>query len=949
MTIFTIQWTYYKIYMDMKKFFVLAAALLCVTANGWGQQMQNLPNDPETKVGRLDNGLTYYIRHNDKPAQRAEFYLATNVGAVQEAPDQDGLAHFLEHMCFNGTKNFPGKGILDYLESIGASFGGNVNASTGIEQTVYMLNNIPLVRPGVVDTCILIMHDYSHFVLCEPEEIDAERGVIIEEKRSRNTAGWRMFMESAKYIYGDTPFGHCSLIGSEEQLKTFKPESLTNFYHTWYRPDNQALIVVGDIDVNEVESKIAEIFADIPASENPRAKDPVKIPDNDEPVIGVLTDPENTNTAIQVLWKSEPAPQELNSTAVGLMTDILKDIISMVMDERFSDIAAKPDAPFIYSYLSVGEMCKYMEAASGQTACKDGEALKALEAFLTETEKMSRFGFTDSEIERAKNNILSSFESRANKAETRKNSEFINPMIDNFFDNKSFMDPATAYQMVQMLMPQLQPAIVNQVARSLITKENMVVVVTAPEKDGLVNPTEEEIRSVIEKVRNSDIEDSGAEDIPTEFLDQASLKPAKIKGKAQSYIYGSELYKLSNGVQVILYPTDIQKDQIVLDIYKRGGRSLMADSDLYSFDDNIWGLFNSNSGISDFSQTTVSKMLAGKNLSVTPYINNYTHGVQLNSTPKDIETALQCVNLYFTDPRFDPDEYNQGIKQIEAVLPNLMEQSNYKLQEQMNKTVFDSPRRFTISDEVVEKADLATLERVYREIYTTANGATVVVAGDFKTEEILPLIRKYIGSIKKVGKPCEWSYRGDGFVKENRTNDFKAKMQTPMVTVFQLYNIDKPYSVEAEVSYDALSYILDMVYTATLREDEGGTYGANSSAQVSNAPYEARIMQVVFQTNVDQADKLRKLAVDGLRDIAENGPNGDDFSKTINNMVKKIPENRLRLGYWLSNIEKHEKFGIDYDKEYEAAVSALTPEKVKAAAAEVLGGNFIELIMRPEE
>ena len=284
---------------------------------GWGQQLVDLPNDPATKVGKLDNGLTYYIRHNDKPAQRAEFYLATNIGAIQETPDQDGLAHFLEHMCFNGTKNFPEKGILNWLESIGASFGGNVNASTGVEQTIYLLNNIPLVRPTVVDTCILIMHDYSHFVTCDPVEIDKERGVIIEERRSRRNASWRMHEQSLPYYYGDSKYATCTLIGSQENLQNFKPESLTNFYHTWYRPDNQALIVVGDIDVDEVEAKIKDIFSDIPAPVDPKAKDVIMIPDNEEPVIGIITDPEATTTNIEMFWKSEATPEEYNSTQVG--------------------------------------------------------------------------------------------------------------------------------------------------------------------------------------------------------------------------------------------------------------------------------------------------------------------------------------------------------------------------------------------------------------------------------------------------------------------------------------------------------------------------------------------------------------------------------------------------------------------------------------------------------
>ena len=934
----------------MKKILVIIAMLAGTAALCGAQQIPDLPNDPATRVGKLDNGLTYYIRANDKPAQRAEFYLATCVGSIQEGEGQDGLAHFLEHMCFNGTKNFPGKGIINYLESIGASFGGNVNAGTGVEQTTYMLTNIPLVNESVVDSCILIMHDYSHFVLCQSEEIDAERGVILEEKRSRDTAGWRMHLASNSYIYKGTPYATNTLIGSEETLKTFKREALTDFYHTWYRPDNQALIVVGDINVDEVEAKIKSIFADIPAPVNPRAKDKIVIPENEEPIIGIISDPECTGSDVSIIWKSEPAPKQVNSTSIGFTTDLLKAIIGIVMDERLGDIAAASDAPFLSASLGMGKMANPLEVVYSRASCKDGECLTALEALMREIEKMKRFGFSDSEIERAKANILASYESQEKRAESRKNPEFVNPMINNFLDNKPFMDPGTERQLAEMVLSQLNSQVINQVAQGIITPDNMVVLVETPDKDGLAKPTQEEIAAVISKVQNSEIENDAAEEVPASFLDPETLTPGKIKGKAQDYIYGSTLYRLSNGSKLILYPTDIQKNQIAIDIYRKGGQSLIGDEDLYSFDSNIWSLFVQNSGVSQFSNTTVQKMLAGKDLTVTPYINGYTHGVQVRTTPKDLETALQCANLYFTDPRFDRDEYDQGVKQIEAVLPNLVEQSNYKLQEHLYASLYDSPRRFMISEDVIRKAGLDTIEKVYREMFAGLNGATIVVVGDFDKDEMLPMIQKYVGSIGKGGKAPDWTYRGDGFVTKNVTDDFKARMQTPMVTVGQFYTMRKNYSVEDEVANEALSYILGMIYTTTLREEEGGTYGASTDGQVSNRPKETQIVQVVFQTNVDQADKLRDLAVKGMKTIAEEGPDAEDFDKTVNNLKKKIPESKLRTAYWLGAIGKFEKFGYDYDATYEAAVDALTPEKIKAYAAELLeNGNFIELVMRPED
>ncbi len=932
----------------LKKFILIASALFSAFAL-FGQEMPQLPNDPEVRVGTLENGMTYYIRHNDKPEQRAEFYLVTDVGAIQEGPGQDGLAHFLEHMCFNGTKNFPEKGILEWLQSIGASFGGNVNASTGVEQTIYMLNNIPLVRPTVVDTCILIMHDYSHFVSNDPVEVDKERGVIIEEKRSRNTASWRTFEKSMPYLYGDSKYNGCNIIGSEETLRTFSADTLVDFYRTWYRPDLQALIVVGDVDVDEVESKIISTFADIPVPVNPRQKEMHKVPDNVEPIVGILTDPEDNSIGVNVVWKSEATPEELNSTIFGMMVDLIEDVIASVMNERFNDIASAPDAPFINARLGIYKFTETMEGVNLDVTCKEGRVLEGYEAALTEMERMKRFGFSDAEFERAKTKILSRYESAANSADTRKNSEFVYPIIYHFFDNEPYMVPAVAYEYAQQIMSQLSAAVVNQMLAELIGNENIVVIYTAPEREGLTHPTETELTEVLKKVENTELEAAEGEDIPEAFLDPAKLKGAKVK-KTGTGLYGSTVLYLSNGVKAILLPTDYEKDKISFNIRMKGGKSLIDDEDLYSMDSNIWSLYIRNSGISEFPSTIASKMLAGKRISVSPYVNNYTHGVSGSSNRKDLETAFQLAYLYFADPRFDAAEYQLGIDQIEQILPNLVNTPNFKLSQALYDTAFDSPRAFQISEDVLEKASLETLEAVYRSLFKDVAGATITMVGDFDLDEAEALICKYVGSLPKGKKATDWSYRGDGFVSGKVVNDFRTTMTTPKVTVLGLYSFDEPYTVAREVHGEALSYILDMIYTRTLREDEGGTYGASAYASSSTEPHPQVALQIYYETNEEQADKLRELALAGLQDLADNGPTADDFDKTVKNLEKNIPESRLRNSYWSNALVQHELFGVeDYIAEYEAAVKALTPEDVQQLAKDLLAsGNCIEIIMRPE-
>ena len=931
----------------MKRLFIFIAAIFAVTM-AFGQTP--LPNDPAVRTGKLDNGMTYYIRHNEQPAQRAEFYLATDVGAFQEEDHQDGLAHFLEHMCFNGTKNFPGKSLLDWLQSIGAEFGRNINASTGFEQTQYMLNNIPVIRESIIDSCLLVLHDYSHFVTCDPAEIDAERGVILEERRTRRNASWRMFEKSLPYYYGDTPYAKRTLIGGEEQLKTFAYESLTSFYETWCRPDLQAVIVVGDVDVDQVEAKIKSIFADIPAPVNPKEKVLHKIPDNVEPIIGIITDPEATSSSIEVMWKSEPMPKEIMNTDIAFMMDIVKSYIRLIMRERFTDITSKPDAPFLGASFYISNLCNSCDATMGTVSFKEGDALNAFAAFMTELEKMKRFGFTDGEVQRAKDNIISSYERAVEAAPTRKNAEFVYPLLYNFYNNEPYMEPATELQLAQMLCNNINAAVLNQIAAQIITDNNLVVLYNGPEKEGLANPTEQEISAVLAAVKNAEIAANVEESINEPFI-SGELKGAKVK-KAKETVYGATEWTLKNGVKVIVLPTQHKQDQVLFNLSFDGGKTLIATEDMPSFEDNIWALFLNNSGISKFSGTQVPKMLAGKNLSVTPYIGGTKHGISGSSTPKDLETALQLTYLYFADPRFDEDEYQTGIQQIKAILPNIANNPDFIFQNAMNKILYgNNPRVVELNEETLANADLATIERVYRELFKDAAGATLRIVGNVDPETIKPMIEKYIGSIAKGKKASKVNKANNisiakGIIDEN----VAIPMETPKSTVLQVYTAYMPIDTKTEVSLEIAKYVLDMIYTKTIREEEGGTYGVGVAMVGQRTPQERVIIQASFDTNPEQAPKLCELAIKGLKELAENGPDEEKFNMAIENFKKNIPESRISNSYWMNNLSQYYDYGIDYDKEYEEAVNSVTPADVKAVLQAVLAqNNFIEITSAPKE
>ena len=934
----------------MRKVLIFIAAMFMASVLGSAQNA--LPNDPAVKVGKLDNGMTYYIRHNDKPAQRAEFYLATHVGAIQETPDQDGLAHFLEHMCFNGLKNLPGKQMLEYLQSIGAEFGRNINASTGVESTQYMLNNIPVTREGIIDTCLLVMHDYSHFVLNEQEEIDNERGVIIEERRTRRNASWRMYEQNKQYMYKGSKFADCSLIGSQENLETFKRESLVNFYETWYRPDNQALIVVGDIDPDQILTKIQKLFADIPAPVNPKAKDVIKIPDNAEPIVGVVTDPESPNSEVTILWKSEPLPREFNNTDVAFLTEMIKDIVGGVMNERFQEITSKSDAPFLNGALMCSRICETCDVVLGDVAFKEGQVEPALKAFYTEVEKMKRYGFSDAEVQRAKDDILSRYERRASAADSRKNSEFIQPLISNFFNNTPYMEPATEYQLAKSIMQMVPAAAINQVVGQLITDENMVVLYNGPKKEGLADPTEEQLLGIISAVKASEIAANAEEKIETEFVNPASLKGGKVKKTAQ-LVKGITEWTLSNGVKVAFLPTEYKKDQVLIRLVMDGGQSLISTADLPSFESNVWSLFQSNTGVSKFNSSTTSKMLSGKQVNISPYISSIRHGISGSCQPKDLETALQLLYLNFVDPRFDADEYNVGKQQIAAVLPNLLNTPNFKFQQEFMKTLYGgNPRNIVIDEDVLAKADVTVAERNYRKLFKNAAGAKVFIVGNVDPETLKPLVEKYIGSLPKGCKALKWKDTGERFAQGVVVNDFKVDMQTPKNTVLQVYNnYGVKYSVAEEVNLDAAKFILDMIYTETLRESEGGTYGASVSTSIQKYPVDQALIQVYFDTNPSSSDKLRKLALDGLKKLAQEGPTEEQMTRVTENFKKNIPESRIQNSHWMDEISCYYNYnGMDYDAEYEAAVKALSAEGIRNAVASVLAsGNEIEVVMGPDK
>lgn len=935
----------------MKRILTFLVAIFMVTLS-FGQINPNAPleSDKNVKFGKLENGLTYYIRHNEKPKDRADFYLLTNVGAIQETPAQDGLAHFLEHMALNGTKNLPGKTMLNYFESVGVKFGYNINASTGVEQTMYMLNDIP-TRPGIVDTALLIIHDYSGFVTNDPVEIDKERGVIIEEWRTRRNAAWRNHEKSLKYLYGGTKYESCNIIGTKENLETFPASELQDFYKTWYRPDLQAVVIVGDIDPDQILAKLTELFKDIPARENPKPKDVHKIPGNSEPIVGIITDPESTNTSVAAYYKSEPLPREMRTLGVAFMVDLIENGITAMLNERLDDISRQPNAPFIYGMSGKGMLTTTCDAFILNVVSKDGEAIPAYKAIYTEYEKARRYGFTQQEWDRAKANILKRYETAANGASTRTNGQWVNPLIQSFFTGYPYMDPVYEYEQVQQYLHLIPVEAINQTLAASNPKENLVIIYEAPEREGLTHPTEADFIQVMDEVLASEIEAPASEEIATELMDASTLVGSPVK-KEKSGKFGETIWTLENGVEVYALPTEYEADRIYYNIIVDGGESQLETEELVNFESNVFMLYSSSSGVSDFPASLLTKMLVGKNVSVTPYINGLTHGINGMSSTKDIETALQLGYLLVTKPRFVEEEYAPSMSQLRAVVPNIMKNPQFVLQQEAVKTLYNNnPRVFSISEEMLDKVSIKEMEKSYKKLFDNMEGMRVYLVGKFKLEEMKPLVEKYFGSLPvDNSNKNEWIDRKVELAEGEVINEFSVEMTTPKSTSVMALHTPIKYTAKNLLVADALTYILNMVYTETVREDEGGTYGVSPYIQVVNEPKSQAILQIQFDTDPQKVDDLVELVKSGLYDIAENGVTPEQLVKVRENYAKVISEDRISNGYWRDVLQKYYEDGVDVDSKFEKLSQKISSKDIKKLAKKLCkSGNLIEILMMPAE
>ena len=933
---------------------MLAAAVFAAgSAMAQFDPMQPIPADKEVRTGRLDNGLTYYIRHNEKPKGQADFYILHNVGAIQEEDDQQGLAHFLEHMAFNGTKNLPGKQLIEYLETVGVKFGYNLNAGTSWDQTVYNISDVPTSRQGIIDSAMLILHDWSHFIALRPEEIDSERGVIMEELRTRDGASWRSTMKLLQALGKGTRYEHRNLIGYLDGLKSFEHDALERFYKKWYRPDYQAIVIVGDLDAEATEARLKSLMADIPAPAADAAqKEVITVPDNEEPIVSIYTDPEMQGSRVQLFIKRPAMPTQMNDKVAWEVVNVIESFLTTMENARLQEIAMQPDAPFLGAGMGSGDVIGIiptLNATAFTAMTQDGKLAEGFEALYTEMEKIRRHGFTQSEFERAQENLMRQVERTYANRNDRTNEQFVNIYLENYRKNEPMPDAETEWKLDSMLIKMLNVETVNAFAKKTIQPTNQVIVITAPEKEGIENPTEEEILAIREKVTASEIE-AYEDDVVKEPLipEGTQLKGSPVKKTVENKEYGATVWTLANGTQIVVKPTKFKADEVRMNAQSKGGLSILPDAEYYMGE--MMPAVSSMSGVGKFSATELRKQLSGKSATVQPSVGEYASAVNASCSPKDIETMLQLVYLNFTQPRFDRNDYDNLMKMLRTQLENAKSNPDFQMQEKVIDVLYGhNPRRQVISTELLDEFSFEALPAIYKKLYPDGNSFRFTFVGNIDPETLKPLVEKYIGSIPASKKPMTFADDKAYPVKGEVTEDFSTPMQQPKVSVNYTFTGDMDYSLENKAALSFLTQALNSRYLVSIREEKGGTYGVQVYGSTDWIPRETYTMTIAFDTNAEMADELCEIILKELRTIAEEGPLTEDIEKHREFMLKNWKNSLDENGPWMQYLQAKYGSGLDYLAGQEQAIRSLTNADVQALAKKILDdGNMVKVVMRPE-
>jgi len=934
--------------------FVLAVASF-TTAAAQEMQMPPIPVDPDVRIGKLDNGLTYYIRHNEWPEKRAEFYIAQKVGSIQEDDNQRGLAHFLEHMAFNGSKHFKGNELLRWCESIGVKFGTDLNAYTSIDQTVYNISNVPTTRETIVDSCLMILWDWADGLLLEQEEIEKERGVIHEEWRLRTSAQMRMLERDLPKLYPGSKYGHRMPIGLMEIIDNFERPFLQQYYEKWYRPDNQGIIVVGDVDVDQVEQKIKTMFSQIAKPGPDAAKiEKVAVPDNAEPIVVIDKDKEQRIDMVEVMFKHDAIPDSVKGSLEYLVANYLKNVALGMLNSRLAELGEKPDCPYLQAGVSDGTylLSKPKDAFDVGIVPKEGQMNAAVKTVITEARRAAEFGFTATEYGRSKANTLSSLDKEYSNKDKRYNSQFVNQYVQHFLANEPIPSIDDYYQLMKQLVPAIPIDAINAVMKQLVPQNdsNLVVVNFNQEKDGAVYPTEEGLLGAVRDARAEQLT-AWVDNVKDEPLMTTLPTPGKITKEVKNDKFDYTELTLSNGVKVILKQTDLKKDQVLLSGEGWGGSSLYGEKDFVNmkmFNDVVEA-----SGLGNFLHTELTKALAGKIAGASLSLSAYRANINGSSTPTDVETMMQLVYLYMTgDIKKDQQSFDQLMKTTELQLKNRLLQPEAVFADSLSLTLTKHNPRFKPMDASdLAKVDYDRILQMAKECTANAGAFTFTIIGNYDDAKIRPLVEQYLGSLPSQktivkGKDVSSDYTG------KVVNDFKHKAETPKANaLLHWYSKKIPYTLENAIRADVAGQVLQMVYLKEIREEASAAYTVQGQVGISRDDFADETSIFAYcPMKPEKADTAIYIMRRAVQDMAAGKCDADMVKKAKEYMLKSHADQLKQNGYWSGRIRTWRLWNLDFHTDYEKTVEAVTPESVCALVAEVLkAGNEAEIVMLPAE
>lgn len=933
----------------MKLAFMAIAGFACLPVAVRSQQMPPVPVDKEVRIGKLDNGLTYYIRHNEYPKNQVDFYIAQKVGSILEEDNQRGLAHFLEHMCFNGTRNFPGSSMIKWLESVGVKFGYNLNAYTSVDETVYRISSVPTERIGVQDSCLMILSDWADGLLLEGKEIDEERSVIHEEWRSQLPPNMRIMEKLLPEIYPDSRYGHRLPIGTMEVVDNFPHQALRDYYETWYRPDLQGIVVVGDIDVDRIEGKIKEMFSKIEKPVNPAERVYFPVADNEKPIVAFGSDKEQDKYVAQIMFKYDALPDSLKGTMADVTTAYLLDMAQMMLQVRLNEQGQKADAPFAAASAFYGEfiMAKTKQAFQFAMLPKGNSFDEGLKAVYREALRAKRGGFTTTEYARCRTEYLSQLEKAYNNRNQQENKTLAESYVRNFIDKKPIPGIEAEYQMMSMIVNQIPVEAVNQVFSQIVSDKNLVVLGMMPAREGESCPKDEDILALLSQVEAENIAPY-VDNVKDEPL--VSELPAAGKVVKENVLsdFGAKEWILSNGAKVILKKTDFKADEINMMAVAKGGTSVYGNDK--AADLMFMPAVLEQHGLGSFTNSELTKLMAGKQVSLKVSLDDYVRRLSGNTTPKDLKTYMEMIYMTFTGLTVTPDEFTAMQNLYKGLIQNQAQNPNFVFQKKVQEYLYSSPNKqvFGVSD--IEKANREDILSIIREQLANAAEFTFVFSGNFDEAELKALVEQYIATLPSVkGKKQELKHSPAVEIKSgNEEKEFSLKMEVPQGSAAVIISGKMPYSFKNRLMASMSAQIISARLLSEVREKEGAVYSIYTQGSQDRLSEVSVVYQTIFQVKPEKKDRALEIIRSEFENLAKETP-VEELDKVKEFMVKQITGDEQTNSYWCSMMAGNELLPSEVCVKAEQVIQSITPKEISGYVNEVMKqNNYRVLVMMPE-